>query len=51
MSNPVIVGVVAAAALIAAFAAGMMIDFDGVDQDGPLEQTGEALDDAAGAGG
>ncbi|QIE55692.1 hypothetical protein G5B40_09680 [Pikeienuella piscinae] len=49
--NPVTTGLIAATALIAAFAAGLMIDFDGGAQDGPLEQAGEALDNAASSGG
>lgn len=48
--NPVTTGVIAAAALIAAFVVGMLIDFDGADQDGPLEQAGESLDNAVNAG-
>ena len=53
--NPTTTGIVAAVAIIAAFVAGAMIEFeDGsieiaspVEQDGPLEQVGEALDNAA----
>ena len=53
--NPVTTGIVAAVAVIAAFAAGAMIeiDDDGVSldspiaADGPLEQIGEKLDEAA----
>lgn len=35
--------VIAAAALVVAFIAGNFIEFD---QDGPVEETGEAIDDA-----
>ncbi len=53
--NPVVTGVVAALALVAVFTAGAMIDFDSgsgpvkveLGQQGPLEQVGEALDEAA----
>lgn len=52
--NPTTTGIIAAAALIVAFVAGSMIEIeDGnirlespVQSDGPLEQAGEALDDA-----
>lgn len=53
--SPTTTGIVAAVAVIAAFAAGSMIEFDNghievdnpVASDGPLEQMGEALDNAA----
>lgn len=53
--NPTTTGIIAAAAIIVAFAAGSVIEFeDGaieltnpVETQGPLEQVGEALDDAA----
>lgn len=51
--KPVTVGIVVAAAIIVAFIGGSFIDFsDGsidnpLESDGPLEQVGEALDDAA----
>ncbi len=53
--NPTTTGIIAAAAVIAAFVAGSMIEFDNgsieiaspVETDGPLEQVGEALDNAA----
>lgn len=45
--NPAVIGVIVAAALIAAFVAGNYIDFDGGPADGPAEKIGEAIDDAA----
>ena len=53
--NPTVTGIAAAAAVIAAFVAGSMIDFDDdhislvtpFETDGPMEKVGEALDNAA----
>ena len=52
--NPIVTGVIAAAALLAAFIGGSMIEIENGEitleaptaTDGPLEQAGEALDDA-----
>lgn len=53
--NPTTTGIVAAVAIIVAFVAGSMIELDNgtieiespLASDGPLEQVGEALDNAA----
>lgn len=53
--NPTVTGVAAAAAVIAAFVAGSMIEFEDhsvsldapFEMDGPMEKVGEALDNAA----
>lgn len=53
--NPTVTGIAAAAAIIVAFVAGSMIEFENgeialespVETEGPLEQVGETLDDAA----
>ncbi len=53
--NPTTTGIVVAAAVIVAFAAGSMIEFDNgsieisspLETEGPLEKVGEALDEAA----
>lgn len=55
--NPILTGAIVAVALIAAFVAGAFIEFDDgsvalnveVGEQGPLEQVGEAIDEAASA--